>query len=74
MAKKKNTKSNPPAPKPYNRDAAIINGNAPEKLFGINEAILAGQAANLPLYSERERGLAAAYAKLNEPANEVSEG
>lgn len=66
---KRGTKSNPKAaPKYYSREEAIAAGSTPDKLFGINEAIIAGNGANLPLFSVRERSMAAAYAAINPSA------
>lgn len=62
---KRGTKAAPKAavtPKYYSREAAIAAGEIPEHLFGINEAIEAGQGASLPLFSVRERSMATSYA------------
>ena len=66
---KRGTKSNPKAaPKYYSREEAIAAGSVPAKLFGINEAIASGSGTNLPLFSVRERSMAAAYAAINHTA------
>ena len=66
---KRGTKSNPKAaPKYYSREEAIAAGSVPDKLFGINEAIASGSGTNLPLFSVRERSMAAAYAAINHPS------
>ena len=52
----------------YNREDMLSNKNEIEpgtKLFGYNEAILAGQAQDLPLFSVRERAMANAYAAVH---------
>ena len=57
----------------YNREEMLSNQVEIEedtKLFGYNEAIIAGQASNLPLFSVRERAMAAAYAKYHTPEEE----
>lgn len=47
----------------YNREEMLAQeGETPDgHLFGINEAIVAGLGADLPLFSARERNMAEAY-------------
>lgn len=51
----------------YSREEKISTQGAGEneKLLGINEAILAGKADKIPLFSVRERGMAEAYKEKN---------